>query len=227
MLFRRARQVLQTEGLIALLRRVFALVAHYLLSPFYKNYAICYLYEADITDILKALEGKTEADFAPRLQNLTGRAVFSNHEADEMEDAGLEFRSYNSSYRKWLDKGAAAYCIFIDKEFAHIVWTAMNKEAKKMIDPIPYKVDFANNEVCISEIWTNPKYRAKGLLTYSLFMGLQILKERGILKCKECIPINRAVIQKAAVLFGSRVYAEGQYLRILWWKIWKEKPRLG
>ncbi|MCX6654510.1 MAG: hypothetical protein NTY03_05235, partial [Candidatus Bathyarchaeota archaeon] len=209
------------------LRRAFALVAQYLLFPFYKNYAICYLYEVDITDILEGLKGKTVADFAPGLQNLICRAVFSNQDADAMEDAGLEFRSYNSSYRKWLEKGAVAYCIFIDKEFAHIVWAAMNEEAKQMIDPIPYKVNFANNEVCISEIWTNLKYRAKGLLLYSLFMGLQILKEMGKSKCRVCIPVNRTVTQKAATVFGSRVYAEGRYLRILWWKFWREKPRLG
>lgn len=220
-LLRSARDVFRTEGLIPLLKRGFTLGAHYFLSFFFEEYATVHLYETDISDSLK---GKIEADFAPILQNLTCRVVFSNQEADEMAASGLEFRSYNSVYREWLDKGAIAYCFFVDKEFAHIVWVATSEEAKKAIDPLPYKVDFANNEVCISEVWTNPKYRGKGLMKYSLFKGSQILKERGILRSRACIPINKMSTQRAAAMFDAKRYAERRYVRILWWKFWREKP---
>jgi RimJ/RimL family protein N-acetyltransferase len=208
-LLRRAKQIFQTEGLVALLRRGFAFRATY------------YLYEHSPSERLK---GRTEADFMPKIQGLTFEIVSTNQEADELAAEGLEFRSQDGIDRERLDRGAVAFCAFVEKELAHIGWVAMTEEAKKMVDSLPYKVDFADNEVCMGGVWTNPKYRRMGLLAYTDFKEHQFLKERGIVKSRASIVATNIASQRGVAKFGAKMYAEAHYSRVLWWKSWKEKP---
>lgn len=217
MLLRRAKHIFRTEGLIPLLRRGFAFVAY----CFFEDYGTWYLYEIDTSE---ALKGKIEADFMPKVQNFTFRIVSTNQEADELAADGLEFRADDGIYRGMLDKGAIAFCVFVEQKLVHIVWVTTTEEAKKMVDRHPYKVDFANNEVCVVGAWTNPKYRGKGFIMHGFFKGLQFLKGRGILRSRACISTSSIFSQRAAAKFSPKVYAEGRYLRMLWWKLWKEKP---
>ena len=213
-LLRRAKQIFQTEGLIPLLRRVLEFFRVF-------QYGTWYLYENHPSEVLKS---QTEADVMPKIQNFTFKTVFTNQEADELEAEGLEFRSQVTDARKKLDKGAVAFCVFVEQELAHICWDAFTEEAKKMVDPLPYKVDFTNNESCGGGAWTNPRYRRMGLHTYSIFKGYQFLNKKGIVTSRSSIAASNIASQDMAAKFGDRVYAEARYLRILWWKSWKEKP---
>lgn len=211
-MLRRARYILQTEGLAPLLRQGFAFLGHQLFQ--HGNY---YLYEHTFKE-------RNEADFLPRIQNFTFKIVSTNQQADELAAAGLEFRSHPTNARLGLDKGAIASCVFIGQELAHIGWSALNEEAKKLFDPLPYHVNFSNKQVCTAGTWTNPKYRGKGLMTYAYFKRFQFLKEIGMKSSRNAVAINNIASQRAHAKFGPRVYAKARYLKILGWKYWKETP---
>ena len=144
---------------------------------------------------------------------------YNPHHLESLED-----RSQVTKAREKLDKGAVALCIFVEQELAHISWVAMTEEAKKMVDPLPYKVDFANSEACMGGAWTNPKYRRMGLMEYGVYKRRQFQVERGLGIARGSIAARNVPSAGVAAKVGSNMYAEAHYLRILWWKCWKEKP---
>lgn len=73
----------------------------------------------------------------PKVQNFTIRVISSNQQADELAADGIEFRSNIRHARLSLDKGAIAFCFFVDGELAHIGWVALSKEAKNTFDHTP------------------------------------------------------------------------------------------
>ena len=210
-LFGRVKHILRTEGLLSLLRQGFAFLAGCIFR--YETY---YLHEI-------RLEGGSEADFMPRIQDFTLKVVSTNQQADELVTDGFKFRYSDGIRRERLDKGTIAFCIFIGEELAHIGWLAMNEEAQKSIVSFPFQVDFPNKEVFIGGVWTNPKYRGKGLHTYGLFKRLQFLKERGTTVSRGAVDTRNVASQRVNAKFGCNYYAEARYLKLLWWESWEEK----
>jgi hypothetical protein len=213
-LLRRARNILRTEGLAPLLRQGFAFLGRQLFC--YENY---YLYEYTFKE-------RNEADFLPRIQNFTFKIISTNQQADELAAAGLGLRSYSIiNARAALDKGATAFCIFIGGELAHIGWAAMNEEARKLVEsPHYYRINFSNKQACTAGVWTNPKYRGKGLMSYGGFKRFQFLIGKGRKSSRSAVNVNNIASQTAFAKFGPKIYAKGRYLKILWWKHWKETP---
>lgn len=214
-LLRRARQIHQTEGLLPLLRRTVALIFR-----LFFEYQTYYLY-AEYTKDLPELK---EADFMPKTDDFIPKVVTSNEQADDLEAQGFEFRSTVPNARKRLYSGAIAMCIFVDGELANIGWFAASQQAKDSLGEPPYKVDFANRESVGGGLWTNPKYRRLGLRTYNRYMYLRLVLDNGI-------QVRRAATAKSnlpTILSRASFYhspcAEGRYLRVLWWKSWKETP---
>jgi len=214
-LLRRARQILRTEGLIPLVRQGFPFVA----GPFFR-YQTYYLYEHTPRNI-RILN---ETDFMPKIDNFNLKIVSTNEEADGLEAEGLEFRSQTVNARESLDKGAVAFCIFVGPELAHTGWVAMTEEAKKYVDPSPYRVDFGNDQACTGSAWTVEKYRGKGLMAYGYCKRLQYLLEKGVRTSRNAINTSNIASQKVHAKFNPEIYARARYLKILWWKSWKEKP---
>jgi len=210
-LFRKARYIFQTEGLIPLLRAGFSFLVGYFLQ-----YGTYYLYEY-------AVKERNEADFMPRMQNFTFNVVATNQQADELAADGLDFRSHVINARRRLDKGAIAFCVFINGELAYIGWVAMTEEAKKSLTQLPIQVDFSNNEAYTGGVVTNPKYRRMALLVYGYFKKLQFLKERRRVAVRAVVATNNVATQRACAKLGSRPYAEARYFKLLWWRFWKEK----
>ena len=214
-LFTRAKQILQTEGLVPLVRRGFPFVVTSFFR--YRTYA---LYEYALVDIQKL----NEADFMPKIDNFTLKIISTNQEADELEAEGLEFRSQVANAKQRLEKGAIAFCIFVDRELANIAWVALTQEAKDSLDEPPFRVDFPNGEVCGGNVWTNPRYRRMRLSEYIRFKRSQFLLETGRVIWRGAIPGANSATQRAVAKFSPKIYAEERYLKILWWKSWKEKP---
>ena len=215
-LFKRAKRIRQTEGLLALVRQASAFVVRLFFQ--HQSY---YLYETYIHEVLK--EG--EAKHLPRIKDFTLKIVSTNREADELEAEGLEFRSQVVNAREKLDKGTIAFCIFVGRELAYIGWIAMTEEAMKTAAAPPMKVDFANDEIYALHVWTNPKYRGMGLAPYGDFKTYQFLEEKGKVVHRALVATDNVASVKAwAKLTHPKIYAEARYLKILWWKSWKEKP---
>ena len=160
----------------------------------------------------------------PKIDNFTLEVVSTNQEADQLETEGLEFRSQYINSRKALDRGAVAFCIFVGRELAHIFWVGMTEEAKKGMGEPPYKVDFSRGEAFFAGAWTSPHYRRGGLAQYVGFQARQFLWESGKGLVRGTGRTDNTVSQQAYSRLGPKHYAEARYLKILWWKWWKEKP---
>ena len=214
-LFTRAKQIYQTEDFTKLLRRGFAFVLRLFFE--YQTYYLSGHTAEDFRDL-------NEADFTPKIDNFTLKIISTNQEADELEADGLEFRSYVTNARDRLDKGAIAFCIFVGSELACIGWVALTQEAMDSLDEPPYKVDFANHESCTGRYWTNPKYRGEGLAPYACFNTFKFLHHKGTQVNRTAMRTGNISSVRATEKAGFKAYGEGRYLRILWWKSWREKP---
>lgn len=181
-LFGRAKFILQTEGLIPLIRQGFA----FLLDSFFQ-YRIYYLYQ----EKLQEKEEMNEADSMPRIQDFTFKIVSTHQQSDELVADGFEFRYSEGIHRERLDKGAIAFCIFFGRELAHIAWLIMTEEAKRSIHGLPIQVDFSNNEALHGYGWTKPKYRGMRLNTYTHFKRRQFCRERGITVLRAAVAVLR------------------------------------
>ena len=160
----------------------------------------------------------------PKIESFTLKIVSTNQEADELEAEGLEFRSHVMNTRERLDKGAIAFCIFVGQELASVEWVAMTQEAKDSVGEPPFEVDFSKNEVCTAGGWTNPKYRGRGLAPYVDFKTSEFVQERGKVVERTSGLKGNIASHRAYAKLGPKMVAEARYLRILWWKSWKEKP---
>lgn len=214
-LFRTAKQIYRSEGFLPLLRRGFAFLLNRVFE--YRTYYLK-------AYILENVKHMNESAFIPKTDNVTIEIVASNEEADELEAEGLEFRSHITNARERLDSGAIAFCIFIGQKLTNIGWVAMTQQAKDSLNGPPLKVDFSNNEGYLGGTWTNPKYRRLGLHTYVIFKRLEFMLDKGLVTIRSAIAkANTASLTRIRRL-GVDPYGEGRYLRILWWKSWKEKP---
>ncbi len=214
-LLRRAKHILQTEGLVPLIRRGFVFLAHY----FFRYGTYC-LYE-------QVVKERSEAGFASKVPNATFKIVSTNQQADELMVEGLDLRLHFINARQWLDKGVIAFCVFVGGEIAHISWVVMDAEAKRKTNQLPCQVDFSNNEAYLAFIETNPRYRRMGLWGYNHHKILQFLREKGIVTLRSVVAKNNIASQRGHAKHGARLYAEARYLRILWWKLWKERPLIS
>ncbi len=210
---RRAKDVVQEEGLTPLLSRGFGFVR----ESFFK-YAEYYLYE-------HSLRERDEALFMPRIEGLIFRIVRTNEEADELAvELGSDFRRRFVRARRSLDKSAIAFCFFADGEIAHIGWVALSKEAKACFDPVPYEVDFRNRVACTGGTITVPKYRSRGLMTYGYVKRLRFLRELGWRASRNCVVVDNIASQKAQGKLGPRVYARARCLKLLRWRFLWQRP---
>jgi len=214
-LFKRAKDIYETEGIVALLRHA----SSFVIGHFFQ-YQTYYVLERALENVRKL----NEADFRPKIDHFDLKIVSTNQEADELEAYGLEFRSQIVKARKRLDKGAVAFCIFVGRELASIGWVAMTQKAKDSLNEPPYKVDFLNNEACATAVWTNPEYRRMGLHEYGVFKRHRFMLDHGVRTSRIIIAKWNIAFHTGSAKAGSQAYAEGRYLRILWWKSWRERP---
>jgi hypothetical protein len=210
LLLERAIEIFQMEGLLPLLRRAFIFLIGYFC--WYQHY---YLYEHTI-------RLKYNADFSPKIHDFIFKIVTTNQQAEELAAAGFNFGSHHLNARGGLDKGAVAFCFFIDSELAHLGWVGMDEAAKNCFDSLPYRVDFAAKQACTGGTWSNPKYRGKGFMSYGYFKRFEFLRDRGFKSSRNAVDEGNIVSQKAHAKFGPKMYAKARYLRILGWKCWKE-----
>ncbi len=208
----RARRIYRTEGPMSLAPRGLRFLAYCLWE--HRSY---WLYIEAIADL-------NEADFLPQIDDFVFKFVTSNREADELEALGLEFRSHVPNGRERLDRGAVALCTFVGWEIASLCWIAMTEEAKRALPEPPFTIYFDNNEACGSDAWTNPKYRRMGLAVHRTMKTHQFLWDNNIAVSRTAYRKGTVYPERLAARFNRTKYAEGRYLRILWWKSWKERP---
>lgn len=218
-LFGGAKQIYSTEGLRSLLKRGFAFA-----SSFIFKCQTCCVY----MDPIEGLRLPNEVDVLPKVDDWVLKVVGTNWEADGLEADGFEFRSKIINSRERLDKGATAFCIFVGQELAHIGWVALTQEAVESLGGGSFGVRLSDHEAYSSGIWTNPKYRRMGIHKYGYLKRLQFMQANGVYAERSVVDKGNVAPQKSNALGGMVSFpgpqAEGRYLRVLWWKSWKEKP---
>ncbi len=213
-LFKRPRHIYRTEGLLGLLGRVY----RFLVRPCFE-YSTYYLYAKPVPPG----EEMNEAGPIPDADGIMPRLVSSNEEVEELEAQGFEFHLHVPNARERLDRGAVATCVFVGKELAHIGWAAFDQRALDSLNEPPYKVDFANKEAVGSGAWTSPKHRGRGLNEHGASLFHLAAREHG----RE---VRRYAMRKSnvpSIKVRERVSdpcGEGRYLKVLWWKSWRERP---
>ncbi len=214
-LYREAGRVYQTEGFVRLLRRALRFLVYCVLE--YRSYWLS-------CEPVASLPDSDEADFLPDVERFAFHIVSSNQEADELEAKGLEFRSHVPNGRERLDREAVALCAFAERSLVGISWLALSQRAKDTFSDPPYQVRFSTGEACVGDGWTSPDYRRMGLGRHRAWRTNEFLRERGVV-AKRMASRRKAVRRNhTAPLPGRNTYAEGRYLRFLWWKSWKETP---
>lgn len=219
--FERARDILRRHGLISPLKQSFL----YLVRNGFKH-KITYLYEIDLSSDIP--------EFIPKVEDYTLKVISKPSEVDELIAQGFDFGFYRTGYRdiesikQTLSKATIVFCVFVDKELAHIGFVPMNKEAFSYIGGLPFKVDFQAGETSTGLFETNPKYRGKGIYVYAYSRAMQFLKEKGFSRLRFAIDKDNIASQKGLAKLGSRVYAEGRETTVfLVWRFWREKPPEG
>ena len=210
---KRGIYVLQKEGIRTFLSQVFSF-----LGSFFYGRGSYYIYE-------KTLTKNERYQFNTKLQNATIKIISAPEEFEQLVSDGYDFKMI--LFKDKLKKGAVAFCAFANKELAHVTWAALNEKAKKEIDYLPFEVAFQNKEVCSGASFTEPKYRGKGLFSYIYAYIFPYLAQRGMVKDKFTIEVNNISSQKALAKFNPIITGKGHYLKILWWKFWKEEPIKG
>jgi len=210
----RAKNIYQTEGLAELLTRTLKFLQWSLLSR-----QVFYLGEISLKDI----DGLNESDFRPKIANLYFQAIHSNKEVDVLEAEGFEFRSHTTGAEEKLDKKAIAFCIFVDKESACMMWMAPNEEARKSLKITPREVEFGNHEAVISAAETIPKYRGRRLFTYCALRTLQALRKNGWTVVRFTVRKGNIASQLGVAKFSPKLYGKGTYVKILGCTCWIER----
>lgn len=214
-LFTRARRILRTEGLTALIGRGFGFLAHYIFR--YETY---YVTERSLENQIV-----NKDDFIPNVANLTFKVITSNKEADELVADGFEdFRSYQINAQQGLNKGAIAFCLFVGTEVGYLTWIARSRDSMKIFNDMHYRVDFANSEACSLGAMTVPKHRRKGLKTYGYLLREDAAREMGIVTIRGIVATDNIANLRANARLGVRATARARYLKFLWLKWWQETP---
>ena len=209
-LYRRGKYILQHEGWLSFLKQGFSFVRNLFFS--YGNY---YIYEKELNPIDEVIKFKPKID-------CTFRMVSSSDELDKLIAQGYNFKAMN--FKPKLEKGALAFCLFVGQEVAHVTWVAPNKEAKKEIDYLPFKVNIEIGEVCSGASLTDPTYRGKGLFSHTYSYIFSYLTRNGTIRDKFTIELGNVASQKALAKFNPIIISSGHHLKILWWHSWKEIP---
>ena len=165
------------------------------------------------------------ADFMTSLENYEEFFLRSKGELDELVYKGYDFGSRESNSRIALSHGAIIYCLFIDKELAHIGRIALDPKAKQYVDGMKSKVDFDHKEAVTGTTWSNPKFRGKGLMKYGYYRRFEFLRELGIEITRNSVDVNNVASNKVHEKFKPKITAIARYRLFLFlFRYWKETP---
>ena len=211
---RRGKYVLQKEGLIPFTKRGFLFLAWCLF-----NYRTYYVLE-------KILSEENEVEFKSRIKDLAVKIISTNEQIDGLLANGCDLGSYSNleTLRQRVNVGAVVFCAFVGKELAHTSCVATTKQANESIFGFPLRVDFSKNEASLGPVETSTKYRRLDICTHVYSKIFLFLRQGGKTVVRSTTRKSNVAGRGAFAKFGTKIYAEGRYLKILSWKSWKEKP---
>jgi len=212
MLFYRIKQITKDKGFTTLFSSMLKFIGQS-------------IYQHDKYYIVElSLEGEKidPTSFLPDIPDINYRYIKTNREADELTKQYGDFRKYQLTARSRLNRGAIAFCLYSRTEPVYINWMANNHPAKQIFDPVPFKIDFNDGAVCISE-YTIPEYRKKGLKIYGCLLRYRHLQETGVKKVTGSVYADNTASLRVCEKLGCTITGMGYYTRLMWWWFWREK----
>jgi hypothetical protein len=179
-------------------------------------------YYCDIYD--STLIQRNEADFLPTIGNYSFTMVTTEQQLDDLESSGFKLSQIDSEARSMLQRGAAAGLLFVDRELVSMEWVATNDLANKAINIYPLKINFLQKEAYASGVWTNPRFRRKGLHIYVYYKVYDFLRINDIEIVKSIVATDNIAARKAHERFApqEKIIGRAHYWRILGIQFWSE-----
>jgi hypothetical protein len=206
------RAVIKYEGFISLICRGFQSIIHRMV--FIEHY---YVEKCPLTEPYQ-----TE-DYLPKVEEHFACIISTNREADELLSKGFNFGAYELNLRVTLDKGAQTCCIFINKEFAHMLSRTDNPRGKEVVDSRPFHVDFDKGDTVGGKTFTVPKFRRLGLSKYSLYLMRQEDQKMGYKYAYATITANNLPsLIYAAQNPNNLIVSRWRYIKIICFTYSKE-----
>ena len=122
------------------------------------------------------------------------------------------------TFRAVKGKGFVEHQALSNGQIVARIRVVFDEDARKVISPIPYKVDFKGGQVLTDRSFTLPKYRGKGLSFYLLYI---IWKTYPSVRC--IIEKGNASLNRRHEKLGGVKIGEGKWLRILGREFIKER----
>jgi len=153
-------------------------------------------------------------------------AVFvgDNDTADLLARAHRDFRSEASAARDALGGGAIALCLYNGRDVAHVGWIATSLAARRSLDRLEYEIRFDRGEAWAGAVYTVPRFRGRGLLTYSALRRFAYLRDAGFSLCRSAVETNNGASNRVQMRFEPRIYAIAHLFRLFGWRRWTERP---
>ena len=165
-------------------------------------------------------------DFMPSIRNFKEFMLQDIKEMGALEAKGYKFISRRKSTEIALINGVIVFCVFVNKELAHVGKLALTENAKRYVDNLPFKVDFNQKEACTGGTWTSPKFRGKGLMKYGYYQRFEFLRGLEITTSRNAVNISNMASRRAHEKFNPEIYGEAKSRRLFFiFKFWNEKPR--
>ena len=168
---------------------------------------------------------RNAGDFLPNIQDFEDFILHNEQELKELETKGFKFGPLKKSTLIALGNEAIVFCVFVDKELAHIGRLALTEHGKQYVDRQPYEVNFKKGEACTGATWTSRKFRGKGLMKFGYFQRFEFLRERGITTSRNSVERTNITSQRVHAKFNPKIYAEAEFRKfLLLFRSWKETP---
>jgi hypothetical protein len=209
-LFHRARDIVFYEGWPVFFKQVGSSI-----REFFYAHGVYFVYEVD-------LQKAAEAIMPPVKIDCTVKLISNLDELEELVQQNYKLGTY--SFKPKLARGTLAFCVFVQKELAHVTCISSGPDSKKEIDNLDFAVDFNHGEVCSGASYTHPKYRGKGLLNHVYSYIYPYLLQHHYKKNKFTIEANNTASQKSSARYSPKIIGRGRYLKFLWWRNWKPLP---
>jgi len=171
------------------------------------------------------IKERDPVDFMTSLQDFEEFMLHDKRELEDLVSKGYKFDSRVKNNKIALDNGAIVYCLFVQKELAHIGRVAITPRAKQYVDEHPFKVNFDQNEAVTGSTWSHPKFRGKGLMKYGYYQRFEFLRGLGYKTSRNSVAITNTASNKVHDKFKPKITAKARHRRILFFfEYWKEIP---
>lgn len=164
-------------------------------------------------------------DFMPNIRDFEHFILRDIQEMETLESKGYKFISRGISTKIALNNGVIVFCVFVNKELAHIGRLALTGNAKSYVDNLPFEVDFNRGEACTGGTWTSPKYRGKGLMKYGYYQRFEFLRGLGVKISRNAVNITNIASRRVHEKFNPEIYGEAKSRKLFFiFQFWNEKP---